>query len=130
VFAEVRRPDGSRKTVVLTELEDGQFEGEFQTGSPGVYQFRIRAKGTSQSGQIFSREKTLTAAVWRGGDRAYDPTYTGQSGGNEDFICEFMRCLLRKNGILSQEMEKRLKAAGFNIEHARECFGKLCHEKD
>ena len=129
VFAEVKRPDGSMKTVVLAELEDGQFEAEFHTSFPGVYQFRIRAKGTTLSGQPFSREKTLTAAIWRGGDRPSDPVVSGQPGGDHAIICELLKCFLRKDGILSPEMEKRLKAMGFNIDRARECLSKLCHDK-
>lgn len=69
VWAEVTRQDGSTVTVMLDELDDGQFSAQFSTTQPGVYRFRILVRGETIFGEPFTREKTLTAAVWRGGDR-------------------------------------------------------------
>jgi hypothetical protein len=69
VWVEVGRPDGPGSRVVLAETEPGRFNGSFLTSMAGVYRCRIRASGRSRAGYPFQREQTLTAAVWRGGDR-------------------------------------------------------------
>lgn len=69
VWVEVKRPDGSTATLALSEEEDGRFAGALVTAEPGVYQLRVRARGQTRRGEAFARERLLTAAVWRGGDR-------------------------------------------------------------
>lgn len=68
VKADVKRPDGTETSLILILQGENQFTASFATTSPGVYQIRIRARGTAIGGELFTREKTLTAAVWRGGD--------------------------------------------------------------
>jgi len=63
VRAEVTRPDG-RVVQVDLPLGDGAYAGGFDTAAPGVYRIRLRAGGTTGSGEAFTRERTLTAAVW------------------------------------------------------------------
>ena len=67
VWADVTRPNGST-TLTLTANLDGQFQGQLTATVPGVYRFRIRAGGVTPGGEPFTRERTLTAAVWRGGN--------------------------------------------------------------
>lgn len=125
VWSEVTRPNGTMVNVPMPTNDIGDFEANYNTSSPGIYQFRIRGIGTSQNGERFTREKTLTAAVWHGGDSVVNP-----SGGNtntETYLCELLQCLLRKNGTITPELEKRLEALGFNLARARECFARLCH---
>jgi hypothetical protein len=66
-WADVTRPDGNSRLELKANAE-GQFEGRLIAKLPGVYRFRIRAGGTTTRGETFTREKTLTAAVWRGGN--------------------------------------------------------------
>jgi L-lysine epsilon oxidase-like protein len=128
VFAEITRPDKIVQTTVLAETGDGQFSGIFQTTFHGVYQLRIRATGYTQSGQPFTRERTLTAAVWRGGDSPSDPSGGGKTGISQTILCDLLKCLLKNNGVFTSEFEKRLKDLGINIDHTRRCLSKLCHE--
>ncbi len=128
VWAEVRSPAGTTATVVMPKTATGEYTGHFTTTIPGVYDFRIRAIGTSASGERFTREKTLTAAVWRGGNTPVDPS--GGQNGTETYLCELLQCLLRKNGAISVELERRLLDSGFNLTRVRECIAAICKLKD
>lgn len=124
VWAEVKSPNGTTVNVVMPKTETGEYVGHYTTSMPGVYDFRIRAIGASQSGERFTREKTLTAAVWRGGDTPVDPT--GGHKGTETYFCELLQCLLRKNGAITPELERRLHDMGFNLARVRECIAAVC----
>jgi hypothetical protein len=98
----------------------------------GVYLCRIRASGRSRSGYPFTREQTLTAAVWRGGNRDADP---GQSGGgplvewlqeHDEKLCGILRCILAEGGVLSPQFEKKLKEEGLDIDKLRKCLKGYC----
>jgi hypothetical protein len=82
------------------------------------------------AGEPFMREKTLTAAVWRGGDRIPD------SGGRQVIIdylrerdahlCGLLKCLTQQGGVISVELEKRMQVLGIDIADARKCLEKFC----
>lgn len=131
VWAEVTRPDNSSATVSLVEHLDGQFSVQFASTLPGVYRFRIRARGTTQRGEPFTREKTLTAAVWRGGDHSADPGSNGQGivdylRERDTHLCELLTCLASVDGVISRELARRLQAQGLDIDHLRKCLHLLC----
>jgi hypothetical protein len=69
VWAEVKSPDGNATDLPLGVQGDGRFTASMTPTLPGVYQMRIRARGTTIVGETFGREKTLTAAVWHGRGR-------------------------------------------------------------
>ena len=69
VQADVTTPGGAFITIAMPETEDGRFAGQFDAVEIGVYRIRMRARGTTTSGYRFTRERTLTAAVWRGDDQ-------------------------------------------------------------
>jgi hypothetical protein len=132
VWAEVERPGLGSGTVVvaMVEGEEGQFSGRFVTTAPGVYRVRVRARGTTMSGEPFTREKTLTAAVWRGGDRP-DPgadwhAIIDELRARDARWCELLQCLLRPNGVIDAELERRLRQIGLDIASARQCLEKSC----
>jgi L-Lysine epsilon oxidase N-terminal/L-lysine epsilon oxidase C-terminal domain/von Willebrand factor type A domain len=127
VWAEVTRPDGSTTVLALHEHAEGQFSANFTTTTPGVYRFRIRARGTTQRGEPFSREKTLTAAVWRGGDG--NPGNGGTGSHGPTCVCALIKCLLERDGLISPEIEKRLKALGIDIDAVRKCLEIICDGK-
>ena len=124
VWAEVRSPNGTKINLPLEGTGAGEFMASYNTSVSGIYQFRIRAIGTSLAGQKFTREKTLTVAVWHGGNSTLDPSRSPKA--TEAYLCELLQCLLRKNGAITVELEKRLEAMGFNLAQAKECFGSLC----
>jgi hypothetical protein len=130
-WADVVRPGGSTTTVVMSEGEDGQFAARYTTSASGVYRCRIRAAGTTFSGEPFSREKTLSAAVWRGGDRPSDPAGTGQIiidylNERDARLCELLSCLFQRDGGISSELETRLCALGLDIDRVRKCLAAFC----
>lgn len=81
VNVQVTRPDGSVVTHALGEEPDGNFEKVFTANMSGVYNCRFMASGVTMRGKPFTREQTLTAAVWNGGDNPRTPTGNENEGG-------------------------------------------------
>jgi hypothetical protein len=81
VNVRVTRPDASVVVYALTEQPEGNFEGSFVANMTGIYSCRFMASGTTMRGKPFTREETLTAAVWHGGDDPRDPTGDENEGG-------------------------------------------------
>jgi hypothetical protein len=77
IWVDVTTPDSSHIILPLKEDYNSQFGVTFRSSIPGIYQFRIRASGRSRMGYPFQREKTLTGAVWYGGDNNRDFNNTG-----------------------------------------------------
>jgi L-Lysine epsilon oxidase N-terminal/L-lysine epsilon oxidase C-terminal domain/von Willebrand factor type A domain len=132
VWAEWTRPDGSQSTLTFQETEPGRFSASFIAGSAGVHRLRVRGRGRSRKGLPLTREQTLTAVVWRGGDRDAE---TGAGGGDRliDFLnerderfCELLKCLLREGGVVTPDFEKRLREAGLNLDQVRKCLEGHC----
>ena len=128
VWAELTRPDGTSTTLSFLATEPGHFAADFVAGSTGTYRLRVRARGQTRRGLPFTRERSLTAAVWRGGDHDAD-TSTGHGGrpnGGHDRLCELLECLLARGGVIEPELEKRLRAAGLDIDALRKCLAGHC----
>jgi hypothetical protein len=81
VNVRVTRPDASVVVYALTEEPEGNFERAFIANMAGIYSCRFMASGTTMRGKPFTREETLTAAVWNGGDNPRDPTGDENEGG-------------------------------------------------
>ncbi len=81
VDVHVTRPDGSVVVYGLTEEPEGNFERVFTANMSGIYSCRFMATGTTMRGKPFTREQTLTAAVWHGGDDPRTPTGDENEGG-------------------------------------------------
>ncbi len=81
VNVQVTRPDGSVVVYALTEEPEGNFERAFVANMTGIYSCRFMATGTTMRGKPFTREETLTAAVWNGGDNPRTPTGDENEGG-------------------------------------------------
>jgi hypothetical protein len=81
VNVRVTRPDSSVMTVMLDEEPEGNFEKVFIANLSGIYSCRFMASGTTMRGKPFTREQTLTAAVWNGGDNPRTPTGNENEGG-------------------------------------------------
>ena len=129
VRVEVTPPVGGTFTLALDESRAGQFKGSIDGDFEGVYRLRVRASGTTRSREPFTREKTLTAAIWRG----HPVPNEGDVGGSEgvrdeqsDCLCRLLMCLLQREGVISAELEKRLKEFGINLEDARKCVEGFC----
>jgi hypothetical protein len=130
VWAEITAPSGALSTLTMQEAGEGQFAGEFTTTTPGVYRIRVRALGTTVTGEPFTREKTLTGAVWRGGDQISDP---GNSPGvivdylrdRDERLCALLSCLLQR-GTITPELERRLRELGIDLDQAMKCLAEFC----
>jgi hypothetical protein len=69
VWVETPGKETSGERVALEPTEDpGVFTVTLPLRRPGVAELRVRARGRTRSGTPFTRERVLTAAVWRGGD--------------------------------------------------------------
>jgi hypothetical protein len=117
VWADVTAPDASTMLVKLDRQGDGRFAGSFVATLPGVYLCRVRAEGYFRSKDLFTREKTLTAAVFNG-DR-------GGSIGDDDPLCRLHHCL-SDDKVLSPAFYRRLKKIGFDAEAFLECLESHC----
>jgi L-Lysine epsilon oxidase N-terminal/L-lysine epsilon oxidase C-terminal domain/von Willebrand factor type A domain len=132
VWADVTRPDGGTSTLACAETAPGEFAANYDTTMAGVYRFCVRARGTTRKGLPFTREHTLTAAVWRGGDRDAE-TSANPGGSIGDVIreqdarwCALLQCLTREGGAITPELERRLRADGFDMDQLRACLHLYC----
>ena len=98
VNVEVIRPDSSMFIVGLPEIEPGIFDQSFVANVHGTYQCRFLADGTTIRGNEFTREQTLNAAVFQGGDT---PTPEPTDPGNDGTIGKlFEKCCQKITRIL------------------------------
>jgi hypothetical protein len=117
----------------LKETEPGIFEAEFKTTASGNYSFRLIAKGSTMKGSPFTREKTVTAVVFIGGDK-YDTNNNFSSlvdffNERDKRFCELLNCIF-SNEVLNEKLERKLADEGIDLKHLRECFKKYCsHQK-
>ncbi len=81
VNVKVTRPDASVVTHTLGEEPEGNFDKVFTANMSGIYNCRFMASGTTMRGKPFTRDQTLTAAVWNGGDDPRTPTGNENEGG-------------------------------------------------
>jgi hypothetical protein len=135
VWAEVTRPNGTRPMLTLAEHDDGDFSAVFVTTVPGTYHFRVRARGVTPRGEPFTRERSVTAAVWRGGDRDADPDRGGRVivdylRERDERLCELLACLTRRGGGIGEDLERRLRESGLDLDQLRKCLGLFCRKRE
>ena len=119
VWAEIRRPDGTLAVIGLPEDSSGRFAADYVLSHAGVYSIRVRARGETMYGTPYEREQTLTAVAVRGGDH-WDP-----SEPKRDPICELLDCL-RRNKVINQEVIRRFRELGIDLESLLKCFEVKC----
>ena len=132
IWADVTAPNGGELSLVFTETSTAAFASSFETTAAGVYRFRVRARGSTRKGMLFTRERTVTVAVWRGGDREAE-TSANPGGSIGEVLrehdarwCALMTCALSEGGAVMPELEKRLRAAGLDVDHLRKCLHRYC----
>jgi hypothetical protein len=136
VWAEVTSPRGTATNVAFQKDAGGGFSAHFDAAIAGVHAIRVRARGNNLRGQPFTREQTLSAAVWIGGSQGGGggggsngsgggSNGGGGSGGGVD-PCALLKCLLAADGIVSAELEAKLRAAGIDLAVARRCLTAAC----
>ena len=127
VRAKLERPDRSKTTITLSEVEPGVFETTIPAALSGVYHFRLLASGVTLRGQPFTREHLVTGAVWRGGDQPI-PAPTEDDDQDRVEFCKLLECLLSDKTI-RPELQKKLEAWGLDINAIRQCVTRYCHRK-
>lgn len=119
---ELIRPDLSPSTLAMSEVQPGVFEVSIDANTQGVYQFRILADGRTLRGLPFTREQTLTGAVWRGGDNP-SPTMKDDPDARGDRICRLIDCLLQQKSV-----KEALQKAGIGADELRRCLEQYCRK--
>lgn len=127
VWAQVGRPDGTSVDLDLAPSEPGRFSADFVAASPGVHRVRVRARGRTRRGMPWERERTVTAVVWRGGDREPEPDRTGVLLDRDRRLCALVRCLL--DGADEGRLAERLAEYGVDLRRARECLEEWCSSR-
>ncbi len=122
VRADITRPDNSVFTLPLKESPGGQFDAQFVTAQSGLYTMRVRANGYSLRGVPFTREQTLSAAVYPGGNR---PPKSGGGGLDGQKLCSLLSCLSGAK-VIDEKLVSLLREHGFHIEAFRECLAAFC----
>ncbi len=127
VWADVIQPNGVTATLPFAHIGQNVYQADWTTSVPGAYRFVLHAEGRTSGNARFTREKVLTASVWVGGDRPYDPidggdgggTYDG--GGKNDMCCTSLLCVLAQL-LKSPVIQERCKALGIDPDDLRRCL--------
>lgn len=123
VQAELQRPDNTSAVLSLAEIEPGVFETSTFAAIQGIYRFRVMAAGVTLRGARFTREQTLTAAVFQGGDNP--PRTSGSDPRTRDEeICHLLECLLGNESV-----RKYLGERGVDVESLAKCVRQFCRER-
>lgn len=118
VRAEIVRPDGSQTVLPLAATGPGAYQASMTATQAGVWRFRIIAQGTTMRGRRFTREQTLTGAVWPGGDRPPSDPRDPDRG-----FCHLLHCLLADKGVVEW-----LNRQGIDPTQIAKCLDQACSE--
>lgn len=80
VWATVSEPGGGTATALFAPAGTGQYELTWPLNRPGAFRFVVHAEGQTSGGDLFTREKVLTAGVWQGGDKPWEPKESPEPG--------------------------------------------------
>jgi hypothetical protein len=123
VQAELTHPDGSEQTLGLVETQPGAFETSIVANVAGIYRFRVIATGVTLRSVPFTREQTLTGAVFRGGDNP-PPTSGNDPRTRDEHLCELVSCLLQNESVV-----RYLRERGIEVDALMKCVEHWCRER-
>jgi hypothetical protein len=113
-------PAGGTATIGMTETQPGRFEAAAVLAAEGVYLVRVMASGLTFSGVPFTREQTLTAAVFIGGDQPLPTTPPRQTS---------PLCCIIKNLTETESAIRFLDQHGLNAAEIRKTIGRCCADR-
>ena len=122
VRSELERPDNTTTTLKLAEIEPGVFETSAPALMSGIYRFRVIGTGQTLRGRRFTREQTLTGAVWQGGDET-PPSSKDDPRKRHERLCKLLNCLINEK-VMGQYLAKK----GINVEALKECLKAFCED--
>ena len=131
VWAEITKPSGASFSLAL-QPEGDEFLASFAASAAGDYQIRMRAAGQTDRGHPFTREKSLSVGVWRGGDvpPRGSPGDTGTAtDDNRLRWCAFLRCVLSTLAA-NDVLVKRWRELGLDPRQFLKCLELLCQEEE
>ena len=73
VWASVSGPGYAGVTASFDDLGDGTHRLDWPLKRAGAHRFVVHAEGRTSGGDPFTRETLVTAGVWRGGDKPWEP---------------------------------------------------------
>jgi hypothetical protein len=113
-------PAGATATIGMTETQPGRFEAATVLATEGVYLVRVMASGLTFSGAPFTREQTLTAAVFVGGDQPLPTTPPKQPSP----LCCIIESLTETESVI-----RFLDQHGLNATEIRKAIGRCCADR-
>jgi hypothetical protein len=119
LWMEVQSPTANVASAQLRVDADGVFRGSFATHAPGVYQIRVRARGSSLAGKPFSREKVLSAAAVAKGGTLVDPGFEAEQAARDERLCRLLECILGN---------AKLETIGLDTQLVRKCIAEYCRK--
>lgn len=122
VGAELRRPDTTTATLVLSEVEPGIFAVSTLASMAGTYHFRVLAEGATMRGMAFTREELLTGTVLQGGDGPF-PFGGNDPSGRDEALCHLLECVFSK-----ETLGRFYDQHGIDAEMVMRCIKRFCAE--
>ena len=104
--------------IPLDPIGGGVYTAKFIAALPGVYRCRVRAEGYTDTGNRFTREKTLTAATYIGNYGTTPP---------DDTLCNLLHCLTSEQ-VITRRAAEALRGLGIDIAALRKCIDEHCPE--
>ncbi len=123
VTAEVVGPNGAQSALAFSEVSPGLFEAETSLQQAGVTRFRVMAIGETFRETPFTREQTVTTAVWAGGDRPPPSSGSGEPGGGLQAgdLCCLLNCFVE-----TDSGQRFLKKLELDPDEIRKCLERCC----
>jgi hypothetical protein len=120
VWATITGPGFAGATAVFDDLGAGRYQLEWPLMRAGSYRFVVHAEGRTSGGDLFTREKVLTAGVWQGGDKPWEPVENPEDEGyrQPEPGDDRLRRLLSELEE-SASMKARLTELGFDVAAVR-----------
>lgn len=123
VRVDIERPDHTRITLSLSEMEPGVFQDQTVATVAGVYSMRVLANGATMRAKPFTREQLLTGAAWKGGDNM-PPTGRTDQRTRDEQVCRLLECLLGSDALGPFLAEYRIDSRMLN-----QCLHEFCYER-
>ena len=116
VWMDIRSPSGATTSATLALGEDAVFRGSLATQGAGVYEVRLRVRGTTLHGTPFSREQVLSAAALAPGSRP-DRDAEIEQDARDERLCRLLECLASN---------AKLEQLGLDPGVVKKCLAEYC----